>query len=138
MQTSVDGPMPAKQRIEHAEPAPDTHVVDCHRSMPDRMSAALEELHRFDAMKAKIATRCKALEPHCLITPARHAVACTGLGADDTQFVDSVCMVLPQVVAIDESKECRDVDVPVLEVRFGDFPTAIRQQWLTELKTVSR
>lgn len=113
------------------------HQKTCRASFGDRMNTALADLRSFDSSKTQIVARCKSLEPKCVLTGDRHVLGCKGVTTDDASFVESVCTVLPQVVAIDESKDCSDVDKPVLQVRYGTTSTATKQAWLDELKQVN-
>ncbi|SRR5258708_15580453 len=110
------------------------HKKECSASFSSRMDHALQELRSFDESKASIAAKCAVLEPRCIMTGDRHVLGCKGVSADDASFVETVCAILPAIVAIDESEKCVDVDEPVLTVRYGDTPAKVKQEWLAVLK----
>lgn len=142
MKRSAPGVAPSTT-VEIKKPPPEAsrpdpfeeHKKQCRATVTERTNAALATLRDYDSSKAQITTKCKALEPKCLFNGSRHVIGCKGMSADDANFVESVCAVLPQVVAIDESKDCFDVDRPVLIVHYGDGSSSdVKQRWLAELK----
>jgi hypothetical protein len=75
---------------------------------------------------AQTTNRCRALQGHCAISGS--SSACAGVSRDDANFFDSVCMSLPatdQMVLIDESRGCDDIDPVPLRVSFAMTPAEV-------------
>lgn len=99
----------AQQKQQHAD--------ECKATYAKRLKDAQVELAQVALKKAQITGRCRRIQPACTIIG--RTVACRGVSADDVSFYEETCMNLAyadQIVLIDESEECADVDAVTLRV----------------------
>lgn len=94
-----------------------THREECAASFGTRVAAVKAQLATFEKVKLGVKLRCAQLAKSCTIA-GNGTFACHGLQPDDVRAFGAVCVPYPNVIVVDGSDDCADVDLPSLRVTF--------------------
>lgn len=103
--------------LQHVDDVAKAHRDECAGTFAARLAKAQQEIPQFAPTKAKIQARCSTITPKC--TLVGRISACRGVTDEEKDFFDNYCRSWPQVLAIDESEQCGDVDPIALEIYFS-------------------